>query len=133
MGKRIKARIDEIGLTQKRVAELSGISSQRLGNYVQGTRPPDICTLAKIANALGVSVDWVLGLSEHGPGTDIEPVLQRLLVLDGMDEARAAVLSQVAQEALRLLNTLPDDVEHRAKAHLAVQAIWNTRPSSKPS
>lgn len=130
---RLRKRIDEMGITQKHAAKLAGISQQRMGNYVQGTRTPDIITLAKIASGLGVSTDWLLGLNLVGPLNDISPVLHRLLELDGMDSERAKVLSEVAQEAVKLLATLGDEGSYPAKAHLAAQAIWNSRPSAKPS
>lgn len=130
---RLKLRIQEMGVTQARAAKLAGITPQRMGNYVQGTRSPDILTLSKIARGFGVSADWLLGLNGTGAINDISPVVRRLLELDGMDAERAAVLSGVAQEAVRLLSTLSDDAPHQAKAHMATQAIWNTRPSLKTS
>ena len=133
LAERLRTRIDEMGITQKQASKLAGISQQRMGNYVQNTRTPDIVTLSKLAVGLGVSADWLLGLNQSGPINDISPVLCRLLELDGMDAERAGVLSQVAQEAVRLLSTLADEGPYPDRAHLAAQAIWNTRPSAKPS
>lgn len=133
LSERLKMRIEEIGVTQIRAAQLAGISPQRMGNYVQGTRSPDILTLSKIAHGLGVSADWLLGLTDNGAINDISPVVRRLLELDGMSPERAIVLSEVAQEAVKLLSTLSDDAPHPAKAHMAAQAVWNSRPQAKPS
>lgn len=133
LGDRIKTRIADMGLTQKQAAAQVGISSQRFGNYVQDGRTPDIYTLAKIAKALDVSTDWLLGISENGERIDIQPVLTRLLELDGMKAEKALLLGEVAQEAVRLLSTLPDQAAEPATALLAAQAVWNSRLSSKPS
>lgn len=50
----------EKGLTQERLAELSGYTQQYLSGMEQGQRNPTIVTLFEIASALGVShVDLV--------------------------------------------------------------------------
>lgn len=50
----------ERGLTQERLAELSGYTQQYLSGIEQGQRNPTIVTLFEIASALGVShVDLV--------------------------------------------------------------------------
>lgn len=45
----------EKGLTQERVAELSGLSQQYLSDLERGRRNPTIITLYELALALGVS------------------------------------------------------------------------------
>lgn len=45
----------EKGLTQERLAEISGLSQQYLSGLEQGKRNPTIVTLFEIATALGVS------------------------------------------------------------------------------
>lgn len=45
----------EKGLTQERVAELSGLSQQYLSDLERGRRNPTIITLYELAQALGVS------------------------------------------------------------------------------
>lgn len=50
----------EKGLTQERLAELSGYTQQYLSGIEQGQRNPTIVTLFEIASALGIShVDLV--------------------------------------------------------------------------
>ena len=44
------------GLSQEKLAEKSGISTQHLGFIEQGRREPQLKTLRKIADALGVRV-----------------------------------------------------------------------------
>lgn len=45
----------EKGLTQERVAELSGFSQQYLSGLERGVRNPSVITLYELAQALGVS------------------------------------------------------------------------------
>ena len=133
LGDKIKARIEEMGLSQKDAAQAIGISQQRLGNYAQDTRKPNVIILIKIARALGVSTDWLLGVSDCGPVADIQPVVSRLLELDGMNAEKAQLLGEVSQEAVRLLSSLSGQANYPETAHLAAQAVWNSRLFPKPS
>lgn len=132
VGQRIRQRIEEMDIDQADVARATGLSSQRLNNYIQGRRPPDIESLVKIAKALRVSADWLVGLSDAIP-TDSRTVILRLLELDGMSQARAEAIADAAARALQLLSSLPDEGEARTRALLAAQAAWQMRPPSKPS
>jgi len=132
MHDRIRRRMDDLRLTQREVAKATGLSTQRLGNYVQGTRKPDIDTLPKIARALSVTTDWLLGISETGP-VDISPVVQRLLELDGLALDRAGAIASAVQEALRILTALPDEGDAVMRSRLAAQAAWQARGGSRLS
>jgi SOS-response transcriptional repressor LexA len=58
---RLKAIFDQRGLKQTRVAELAGIPDETLSRIVTGaTKHPGVDTLAKIADALGETVGWIL-------------------------------------------------------------------------
>ena len=66
---RFSERLKEIrikkGLLQGKVAKLAGISQCNLCNYESGKREPCISILVKIASALGVSTDYLLGVEEE--------------------------------------------------------------------
>lgn len=53
------------GYTQKRVAEALGISRGAYANYEIGTRKPDPESLSAIAEFYGVSIDYLLGRTDH--------------------------------------------------------------------
>lgn len=55
-----RARTNE---TQKQVAERAGISAPSLCTYEQGTRTPTMQTLRKLAEAYGVSLDYLAGFN----------------------------------------------------------------------
>lgn len=52
------------GLTQQQLADKVGVLNVSISNYERGAQMPDILTLTKIANVLGVSTDTLLGLND---------------------------------------------------------------------
>ncbi len=55
-------RLAEAGLRQKDLAEHTNVREQTLSRYKTGERIPDTYELYRIAVALGVSIDWLLGI-----------------------------------------------------------------------
>jgi len=131
-GERIRERLDILSIDQAELARATDLSPQRLNNYVQGRRPPDVDSLVRIAKALRVSTDSLLGLSDV-PSVDIEALFQRVLEYDGMSEARAAVIAKTASQAVQLLYSFPDEGDARSRAHFAAHAAWQAKPPSAPN
>jgi len=131
LGIRIRQRFNELGISQAEAARASKCTTARFGNYVTGTRNPDLETLARIAVALRTTTDWLLGVSDAAP-VDIEVVLRRILELDGMPAARAVVIAQAAEEALKLLASLPSGGDAQTRALLAAQAAWQIKSRPAP-
>lgn len=52
------------GMELKTLRELVGISQSAMSHYSTGTTIPPLTHAVKIAEALGVSLDWLCGLSE---------------------------------------------------------------------
>lgn len=57
---RIKEMLQEKGISQKELSELTGITESAISHYVKGTRVPRGANLVKIANALGTTADDLL-------------------------------------------------------------------------
>jgi transcriptional regulator with XRE-family HTH domain len=55
VGRNVKRIREGKGLTQEKLAELSGFSQQYISGLEQGRRNPTIVTLYELATALGVS------------------------------------------------------------------------------
>jgi transcriptional regulator with XRE-family HTH domain len=55
VGKNVKRIREKKGLTQERLAEISGFSQQYISSLEQGRRNPTIITLYELAASLGVS------------------------------------------------------------------------------
>ncbi|MGD9809367.1 MAG: helix-turn-helix domain-containing protein [Deferribacterales bacterium] len=66
LGAKIKAEIKRKGVTQAEFAEVLGLTPSRLSNYITGARLPDVFMLSRIAGALGLTVDHLLGLEGGG-------------------------------------------------------------------
>jgi transcriptional regulator with XRE-family HTH domain len=55
VGKNLKRIREKKGLTQERLAEISGFTQQYISGIEQGRRNPTVITLYELAAALGVS------------------------------------------------------------------------------
>ena len=60
MGRRIRRKRQEQGLTQAQFAKKIGVSTSFYGHIERGSRTPSIDTLVIIANALNVGLDALL-------------------------------------------------------------------------
>lgn len=57
MASTLKQHRDRLGLTQRQVARLAGVTERTIRLYEQGLRTPRLKTARAIADALGVSVE----------------------------------------------------------------------------
>ena len=72
-GKRIMNLRKKIGFTREELAELAGISSKFLYEIEVGSKGFSAKTLSGLANALGVSCDYILlGIDEGDSLSDID-------------------------------------------------------------
>lgn len=60
---KLRERRKELNLTQTGLANHGGFYQQDISKYERGESEPSLENLAKLAVALGVSLDWLLGLS----------------------------------------------------------------------
>lgn len=60
LGKRIRAERRRQDLTQEKLAEMADISDSFLGHIERGGRTLSIETLAKLANALNLSIEYIV-------------------------------------------------------------------------
>lgn len=59
IGKRIRAIMDALGLSQAQFSRLTGVSQQALNNYLQGRQRPAIDAAVKICDRTGATLDWI--------------------------------------------------------------------------
>lgn len=69
ISERIKLRRKQLGLTQEDLAEMAESTQHRIWLYESGKGMPSLDKLILLAEALGTSADWLLGLSD-----DIMPI-----------------------------------------------------------
>lgn len=63
IGNRIRKYREELGISQKQLAERIGVSNGRVSNWEQGINRPDADMLAELCRALKVSPSSLLGIT----------------------------------------------------------------------
>ena len=107
LGKRLRARAQELGLTDSEVARRLGLAQQRYSQYVTGAREPDYATLAKICRALGTTPNEVLGFSAPpSAAASEEAALQRRI-----EAAAGSMESATLRKAAAVMDALAADRE----------------------
>lgn len=132
VGERIMERLESLEMDQTSLAAASGISVQRLNNYIKGRRTPDLPTIVRLASALRTTTDWLLGAED----TLIEAgsaVWGEILGLAGHPQPEAEVMIAAAIEALRLLSVLPSEDPVHLRSRMAAQTAWHSRQRLRPS
>lgn len=66
---RLVLSMDAAGLNFKRLAYLTDIPCNTLYEYASGRRLPGVARLARLSVALGVTADYLLGISDDRPET----------------------------------------------------------------
>ena len=61
VGERLKSIMDERGVSQNELARRTGLSPQSIGLYCRGDGGMTLGTAARVADALGVSIDTLAG------------------------------------------------------------------------
>jgi transcriptional regulator with XRE-family HTH domain len=93
--KRARLRLEELQWTQEKLAEKIGVSRGTVANYLQGETAPGADMLIKWADALEVSVQWLLGREELGAPRSINPkpedIVKSLIEKFEFDEHRKSV------------------------------------------
>jgi transcriptional regulator with XRE-family HTH domain len=117
---KVYERLDELGRTQTEFAREIGLSPQRLNNYLKARRPPDVESLIKIAQGLGLSTDYLLGIGP--PKADqTRSVILALLELEGFPQKRSVELADLVEKALQVVSHAPHNA---SPAELAVHYVW---------
>lgn len=78
IGKRIQKLRKDNDLTIERLAEKTGLSVQSICKIESGSRDFKVSSLIAISTALGVSTDYILGLSEYDENDNIICLLSEL-------------------------------------------------------
>ena len=62
---RLSMMLEEKNMTQRKLSELIGVSEVTISRYLNGSRNPKADIIIDIANALDVSVDYLLGREDQ--------------------------------------------------------------------
>ena len=106
-GKRLKELRKEHGCTIEQFADMVGISKSTLGYYENDKRMPDIEILARIANVLNVSADYLIGRTNT---TAQKGKMKTVCEFTGLSDSAAEFLAQLVKdkdyETLSVINHL---------------------------
>lgn len=113
IGARMRTRRRQLGLSQTNLAEALGVSFQQVQKYERGANRVAASTLVAAAEALGVTVGWLVGEEGGGAGDD--------------DEVFRALARPGALEILQAFNEIPDNRARAALLALAQEMSGRTR------
>lgn len=73
LGRAIKRRREELGLSLRDVADITSVSASTLSRIENGTGKPDADNIARLTNWLDMPVDRLM--KKQGEGENVEPVI----------------------------------------------------------
>ena len=96
--KRLQASMDKSQINQSELAELSGISKQRISGYIKGEYEPKSKPIYALAKALGVSASWLMGLNEDAmsPSPDLSELYEKYPNIKPIKKVRIPMLGNIA-------------------------------------
>jgi transcriptional regulator with XRE-family HTH domain len=103
LGKRVREERLKLNLTQEKLAESVDISDSYLGQIERGERSVTLDTLIRIANRLGVTIDYLLQESVNSDDSYINQVMQ---LMDG----RTKNQKQMALDVIKIMFSHLDDM-----------------------
>ena len=112
IGERINRARKDRGLTQEKLAEMMGVSSQAVSKWENDQSYPDITTLPKLAEIIGMSVDELLSGKKNVPGEvcivpederkDWRQRVLRIVCNDGGDKCRVNIPMTLVAAAMEM-------------------------------
>lgn len=91
LGKRIREERLKLGLTQEKLSEEIGVTDAYIGKIERGERSLSLETLVRIANKLGVTVDYLLEDSVNVEDKGLSNELIQVFHNRSCDEKRMAL------------------------------------------
>jgi len=101
IGVRLRTRRRQLGLSQSGLAERLGVSFQQVQKYEGGVSRMAASTLLAAAEALGVSIGWLVG-EDPSPDAGEEEIVRALARPGALEllEAYSRIVDGAAREAL---------------------------------
>lgn len=105
IGKRIAELRRDRGINQEQLAELAMLSRVTIAKYESGRVEPGAQALSRIADALDVTTDMILGRTEAQPEGQPRTIEARILA-EGVDQ----MPKEQREQALKIMQTVYSDV-----------------------
>lgn len=61
---RLRQRAKALGISNAEVARRAGLDERRYAHYISGRNEPNLSTILKVADVLGTTPNWLLGVDE---------------------------------------------------------------------
>lgn len=74
---RLKSLLEKRGMSQRDLAEKSGLTEAAICRYLKGERIPRSPAMAAMASALGVTMDYLAGGEETNDFSEVKSVMLR--------------------------------------------------------
>lgn len=100
LGERLKTRRTELGYSQHELSEMSGVSQVQISRYEVDANMPTSDAIIRLAKTLGVSADWLLGLTDEVGEDGLTEIERQALAFF---RAKSPTRQPVVLEILRLL------------------------------
>lgn len=86
IGKRLRARLDQLGITGSELARRVELSPRRIGHYLNDKREPDFGQLVKLCKELRTHPNYLFGFDDEpelvGPaGQNMDQILRELAAI----------------------------------------------------
>ncbi len=77
IGERIRKRREALNITQQELAQVLGVTAQHISVVEKGKRVPSLTFLSKLAEQLGISIDYLVSgkVGNEGVVSDIDIIL----------------------------------------------------------
>lgn len=112
IGKRIAELRRDRGLNQEQLAELSLLSRVTIAKYESGRVEPGALSLSRIADALDVTTDMILGREEETQEGQPKTIEARILA-EGVDQ----MPKEQREQALNIMRAVYSDLFKKGEDH----------------
>lgn len=90
-GKRLKQAREAANLTQEALGQMLGTNARQIWRWESGANIPNAAKVHEIAQALGVSSDYLLGFDRPLDESDLSPMERRVLEAFRRGDIRAII------------------------------------------
>jgi transcriptional regulator with XRE-family HTH domain len=102
-GQRLRKKREDKGLSQTELAEKTGLQPSAISHFEQGRRSPSFDNLRILADALSVTVDYLLGRQNesHAAGPTADQLFRNFEKLSAGDQETVASFARMLAEKNR--------------------------------
>ncbi len=125
IGSRINSALALRGMKQKELAKILGVTDNTVSYYVSGARTPNAEQIIAIANALDVSADYLLGLTDTKA---IEPDIKTACEVTGLSEESISYLNILKDASPKYLTFISRLLSYELEYSMAAEK--NGTPST---